>query len=170
MFSKGDIIVYGNSGVCRVEEVGPLSISAAKKDTIYYRLLPYYGGGVIYTPVNTKIFMRPVLTRKEVDRLIDLLPELEATSYDSHNLKLLSDQYHAAMQTHQSETLLRLMKSTYRRNQESIRSGRKPGQLDMDYRKRAEKLIYGEFAVVLDITYEEVQTYIESKLGEIETV
>ena len=170
MFSKGDIIVYGNTGVCRVEEVGPLSISAAKKDTLYYRLLPYYGGGVIYTPVNTEIFMRPILSRKEVDRLIDMLPDMEAACYDSHNLKLLSDQYQAAMQTHQSETLLRLMKSTYRRNQESIQNGRKPGQLDLDYRRRAEKLIYGEFAVVLGIQYEEVPLYIENKLGEKETV
>ena len=76
MFSKGDIIVYGNTGVCRVEEVGPLSISAAKKDTIYYRLLPYYGGGVIYTPVSythLRLLSLPVHWDSLLDRQCDRL-------------------------------------------------------------------------------------------------
>ncbi|WP_434310967.1 CarD family transcriptional regulator [Hominifimenecus sp. rT4P-3] len=166
MFSKGDYVVYGNTGVCQVGEIGPLSISAAKKDTLYYQLLPIYGGGVIYTPVDTKVFMRPILTRKEVEQIICKLPDIDENAYHSNNLKLLSDQYHAAMQTHQIETLLQLMKSTYHKNQESIQNGRKPAQLDRDYRKRAEKLIFGEFAVVLGISYEEVSPYIEKRLKE----
>lgn len=166
MFSKGDYIIYGNTGVCRVEKIGPLSISVAKKDTLYYHLLPVYSEGAIYVPIDTKIFMRPILTRKEVEQLICKLPSIEATGYDSNNLKLRSDQYHAAMQTHQSEALLQLMKSAYQRNQESIQNGRKPGQLDVDYRKRAEKLIYGEFAIALGIPYEEVPSYIEKRLKE----
>ena len=76
MFSVGEYIIYGVEGVCMVEEAGRLKVSGLNKNRDYYRLRPYYHGGTIYTPVDGKAAMRPVLTRAELD---GLLPRLRQT-------------------------------------------------------------------------------------------
>ena len=63
MFSVGEYIIYGVEGVCEVEEAGKLKVAGLDKNREYYRLRPYYHGGTIYTPVDGKAVMRPVLTR-----------------------------------------------------------------------------------------------------------
>ena len=77
MFSIGEYVVYGVEGVCRVEEAGKLKVAGLDKNRAYYRLRPYYHDGTIYTPVDGKAVMRPVLTREELERLLPRLPELE---------------------------------------------------------------------------------------------
>lgn len=64
MFSVGEYIVYGVEGVCRVEEAGKLKVAGLDKNRAYYRLRPYYHDGTIYTPVDGKAVMRPVLTAR----------------------------------------------------------------------------------------------------------
>ena len=64
MFQKGDYIIYGNTGVCQVKDICiPDGISSDSNDKLYYRLAPVYGSGTIYIPVDTSIYMRPVLSR-----------------------------------------------------------------------------------------------------------
>ena len=77
MFSVGEYIIYGVEGVCEVEEAGKLKVAGLDKNREYYRLRPYYHGGTIYTPVDGKAVMRPVLTRAELEGLLPRLPELE---------------------------------------------------------------------------------------------
>ena len=78
MFSVGEYIIYGVEGVCEVEEAGKLKVAGLDKNREYYRLRPYYHGGTIYTPVDGKAVMRPVLTRAELEGLLPRLPELAA--------------------------------------------------------------------------------------------
>ena len=77
MFQKGDLIVYGNTGICRVEEVGtPESLPGVDKEKLYYKLVPVRSASTIYTPVDTSVFMRPVMTKEAADHLIDRIPEI----------------------------------------------------------------------------------------------
>ena len=48
MFTPGDYVVYSVEGVCRVEEAGRLNVPGLECGRDYYRLTPYYRGGVIY--------------------------------------------------------------------------------------------------------------------------
>ena len=68
------MIVYGNEGVCRVEEIGTPKISGVDKHREYYTLAPIYREGKVFTPVDSKVFMRPVITREEALALIDRIP------------------------------------------------------------------------------------------------
>lgn len=77
MFSVGEYIIYGVEGVCMVEEAGRLKVSGLNKNRDYYRLRPYYHGGTIYTPVDGKAAMRPVLTRAELDGLLPRLRQMD---------------------------------------------------------------------------------------------
>ena len=66
MFQKGDLIVYGNMGVCRVEAVeAPAGLPGAGEKKLYYKLDPVYETGTVYIPVDAKVFMRPILTHAQ---------------------------------------------------------------------------------------------------------
>ena len=67
MFQVGEKIIYGENGVCTVESIGPLEISGAQKDRLYYNLRPLTGSGNYYTPVDSAAFMRPVMSREEAE-------------------------------------------------------------------------------------------------------
>lgn len=167
MYQPGDFIVYGNTGVCRVEEIGtPDSVSDS--DTLYYKLSPVYDTEVIYTPVTTKAFMRPVMTREQAENLIDRIPSIPEKVCDNHDMKQLNERYRACLSTHENDDLIRLIKSVYLKNQRSLKAGRRVGQTDQAYMKRAEKLLYGELSVVLGIDYEQVHPYIKRRIAQLE--
>ena len=53
MYEIGQLIVYGNEGVCRVEEIGTPKISGVDKHREYYTLAPIYREGKVFTPVDS---------------------------------------------------------------------------------------------------------------------
>lgn len=60
MFQKGDYIVYRNTGVCKVAEIGiPEDFPATAQDVQYYHLAPVRGSGLIYIPVKLYRFYAP---------------------------------------------------------------------------------------------------------------
>ncbi|MGN0709116.1 MAG: CarD family transcriptional regulator, partial [Anaerovoracaceae bacterium] len=76
MFSIGDLIVYGGTGVCRVENITKPNFNEFDRDELYYVLQPLYQTGTIYAPVdNDKVFMRKVITKERANELIDMIPE-----------------------------------------------------------------------------------------------
>ena len=83
MYEIGQLIVYGNEGVCRVEEIGTPKISGVDKHRDYYTLAPIYREGKVFTPVDSKVFMRPVISREEALALIDRIPEMTAEVYEN---------------------------------------------------------------------------------------
>ena len=81
MFQAGDLVVYGTTGVCRVESIDQPNMTGADRNKKYYRLKPFYQDGVIYTPVdNTKVSIRPVITREEAEELVKVVCERLGTA------------------------------------------------------------------------------------------
>ena len=63
MFQPGELVVYGTTGVCRVEEITTPDMRGADRNKAYYLLKPLQQDGVIYTPVdNEKVSIRPVIS------------------------------------------------------------------------------------------------------------
>ena len=116
MFQPGDLIVYGNSGVCRVESIGTPESAVGDKDAQYYTLSPLYSSETIYTPVDTGVFMRPIISREEAQEFVEQIAFAEATVFEKQNLSLLKEQYNAVLKTHDCENLLCLVKSVYEKN------------------------------------------------------
>ncbi len=165
MFQKDQWIVYGSTGVCRVAQIGPLKeLSGADPDTLYYTLEPLCGTDIIYVPVDTQAFMRPVITRQQALDLIDRIPTLHEDHYKAGNRRLLTDQYQASLRSHSCEELVELIAFIYHKQQRTLERGRRLSETDQRYRKRAEELLHGEFSIALDIPLEEVQPYIAKRL------
>ncbi len=168
MFQKGDLIIYNNEGVCRVEDVGPLkNLSDSDSERLFYKLSPVYGKGFIFIPVDTKVFMRPVITKEEANILISKIPEIKSGSTDTVSQKELAEYYQSSFISHECEDLIQLIKTVYLKTQKQIMIGKKPGQTDQRYMKRAEELLHGELAIALDISIDEVPKYIEKELAEL---
>jgi len=93
MFAVGDLVVYGGEGVCRVEKIGPPTIPGADKNKLYYTLAPLYRTGQVLTPVDTRVLMRPALTAKEAQALVERLHTLTPEKSLPSNIRLLKDYY-----------------------------------------------------------------------------
>lgn len=164
MFTPGELIIYSGEGVCRVECVGQLSMPGVGTDKQYYTLQPIYHTGKIFVPIDTKVYMRPVLTRKQAQEFVRRIPEIETEIFHNRNLRALTEHYQALLQTHNCESMLQLIKAAYAKRQEAQAQGKKPGLVEDRFMKRAEDMLYGELAVALDIPKDSVCSYIADVL------
>ena len=167
MYRVGDMVMYGSTGVCRVQRIGALD-GSPQDNTQYYMPAPVFDTEIIYTPVDTRAFMRPILTKEQAEALIARIPDIPEDVCTGCDIRLLSERYRACLRTHDNDDLIRLIKSVYLKNERAIHAGRHMGQIDQQYMKRAEKLLYGELAVALDMPFEQVQPYIKKRIREIE--
>ncbi len=170
MFHENDLIVYGNTGVCRVKAIGTLEgISSANPERIYYTLEPVYDSkGTIYAPVDSKVFMRMIMSPEEARELIAKIPEIPEKKVEYQNQRMISDQYEASLSSHKCEDLISLIRTIYVRNKKAADSGKKPAQVDERYMKRAKDLFYGELAAALGINFKDVEPYIKDTVESME--
>lgn len=171
MFQKGDYVIYGNTGICLIEDIcTPTDIPTASKDKLYYRLTPVHSKGTIYIPVDTSVFMRPAITRSQALKLIAQIPHIPTDSFKSQDQRLLAEHYKATIHTHKCENLIQLIKTAYLKNKSLTERGKRPCQTDLQYMKKAEYLLHGEIAVALDIPLAQVPDYICNSVKESQTV
>ncbi len=164
MYQIGDLIIYGGEGVCRVEAVGPLALSDMKSDKLYYTLQPLYRTGTVFAPVEGKVFMRPVISKAEAEALVRSIPDIQEEHLEGRNLRVAGEHYQKLLESHDCADLVQLIKTIYVKQQHAQAAGRKGGQVDERYRKRAEDTLYGELAVALDIPKDAVEGYIRDAL------
>lgn len=150
MFSVGEYIVYGVEGVCRVEEAGKLKVAGLDKNRAYYRLRPYYHDGTIYTPVDGKAVMRPVLTREELERLLPRLTELEPLGDVPPDSRAAGEYYRAILSGHDCVALLRLCKTLHAKQNSQTASRRGVNSTELRSWRMAEECSTGSSALRLD--------------------
>lgn len=165
MFQPGDLVVYGTTGVCRVESITRPNLTGADRNKQYYLLKPLQQDGVIYTPVeNQKVPIRPVISAKEAEALIDLIPTMQAEACRAPTLQALAQHYQTVVRSSNCRDLIELMMSIYTKRRQAESQKRRLGMVDERYMKQAERLLYGEFSVALGIPFEEVQPYIAQRV------
>ncbi len=100
-------------------------------------------------------------------RLIEGIPDLEV-NISNNSLRELKDCYNSLINTHSCDDLIHLIKMVYVKKNNAISVGKKLGQTDQAYVKVAEDILYGEFAVALQMPKENIKEFIENKILEIE--
>lgn len=157
MFQIGDYVICSNKGVCEVENITVLNISGADKEKEYYILKPLYSAGsTVYVPVDSQKdhTMRKVLERTEAEQLIGTIPEIPLLVIT--NDKMTEQMYKDCMKSNDCQELVKLLKTINLRRQKRIQAGRKVTAVDAKYWHLAEENLYGELAVALDMSREEV--------------
>ena len=169
LYQAGDMIVYGNEGVCRVVSVGTPQIAGVDRERQYYTLEPQYCDGLIFAPVDTPVHTRPVMSREEAESLIDSLPEIEAEpAHERMNVRLLNEHYRELIRTCDRHDIAKIIKEVRAKRIASQTRGGKISQVDEKYMKRAEDLLYGEMSISLGIPRDEVCDYITRRIEAME--
>lgn len=167
MFQINDLILYGNTGVCRVDAIGNRpSTGLTDKNTVYYTLSLLYGGGQIYVPVDSPLFMRPIMNREQAMELIHHIPDIQVEPFSSRDHRMLAEHYRGLLQSHDSNDLLQLIRSIYAKGQLKG-TGKKMNSTDQQYFRRATDLLHGELAAALNIPLNEVETFIAAEIEKI---
>ncbi len=165
MFQVGDLVLYGTTGVCRVMEIAKKDLTGKGNAQLYYHLSPLYQTCMISAPVDSeKIFIRPIISRKEAEKLIDQIPALREENYETGAARELTEKYEAAINTHDCRILIQLISSINAKKLALEQQKRKFSALDERYMRRAEDLLHGELAAALGIAKNEVPSYIESRI------
>ena len=165
MFSVGELIIYGSMGVCRVEAVELRNLPNGGQGQ-FYILQPIYQKCAVSTPVeNDKVVMRPIIGREEVDRLIDTIPHIHAEAYHNKVLRQLTEHYESIIKLYDCSKLIEMLLSLRDKKRICAEMKKKFGALDERYMKRAEEMLFGEFAAALEIERCEVLQYISGRIG-----
>lgn len=162
MFKVGDYVVYGNTGVCRIEDIGPLSIGSKDKD--YYTLIPMYGrNSRLYTVVDSdKVVIRPIMTKQESDALIDEMEDIDALWIGDERRR--EEIYKEKMKTCDCKAWVQIIKTLYVRKMDRLAKGKKVTSSDEKYLNLAEDNLYGELAFSLEMPKEKVGEFILEKI------
>lgn len=164
MYQVNDVVVYGKNGICKVTEIGTLSMSMVDRKKLYYTLRPIYQHeAVIYVPVdNCKTVMRPVISKEDAERLIEEIPDLQVVWITNERER--EAQYRSMLQTCDCRELVKIIKTLYQRKKSRIQDGKKVTVVDERYFRIAEEQLYGELAYALDIDKNQVSTYITDSI------
>ena len=164
MFEVGDYVVHGNSGVCRVDAVQTMDGIGADKKRVYYTLVPLYtSGSKLFVPTDSKkVVIRSVMTKKEVKKLMDEWNEIETLRVE--NDKNREEVYKEALRSCDSRQWVRLIKTSYQRNQSRMEKGKKATTSDERYLQMAEENLFGELAIPLEMSRGEAEAYFVARL------
>ena len=165
MFEKGELIMCGGHGVCRVVNVTGNPIDRSDKLRKYYVLEPVFEkASTIYTPVdNSKVVMRRIMNRKEANDLIRQVSEMEVVWIQEE--KGREQMYKEAIRTYDSRSLAQIVKTLYLRRQNRLDSGKKVLSSDEQYLHRAEELLYSEMSLALALPKETVEAYVKKEVN-----
>ncbi len=170
MFEKGEYIIYGRSGICKIEDITHLNISGADQKRLYYVLAPLnIKGNRVYFPVDKKdANARKVITEQEALALLDEIPEIG--EIEVSNEKFREDSYKRALNSCDYRQWVSIIKTLHRRNRMRLSQGKKIGATDERYLKMAEDALYSELAFVMGKNKAEMGPFIISYIKEKDTV
>ena len=170
MFEKGQLIMCGGHGVCRVVSITDNPVDRRDKVRKYYVLEPLFEkASTIYTPVdNDKVIMRRVMTKEEAEELTKRVTEIDTVWIQEE--KNREQMYKEAIRTYDCRSLVQVIKTLYMRKQNRIQEGKKVLSSDEQYLRKAEELLYSEMSVALSIPRQEVETYIKDVVRRQESV
>ena len=152
MYRAGEYVVYADSGLCLVEQVGVPDFNTSEKDRTYYFLRTTTDKSRIYVPTDTWLPLRPPMTAQEAERFLNGLEEIPVSLPERRDRKTVLQHYRNMLSTHTKEALAQTIKSIRFAHSGSI--GRMSG-VEEGVLRRAERQLCSELSGVLNITMEE---------------
>ena len=164
MFEVGDYIIYGNNGVCKITNVGPMDMPGVPKSKLYYTMTPcYIRDSSIFTPVdNDRVVMRKVMSRQEAEKFLETAEDID--KLDIKEEKHREQEYKAAILTCDPTVLVGIIKTIQDRMQDRIAEGKKVTASDTKYIHVAEDSLYGELAISFDMEKDDVKAYVKNRI------
>ncbi len=164
MFELGQTVMYGTEGVCVVERIEVMKVNRVRMK--YYVLKPVYrDNATVFVPMDNELLisrMRPILTREEIDSILEHLHDETFAWIEDHNERRQT--FQGILNAGNCVQVLRMICALYLRRQELTARGKHLRSSDEQMLREAEKLLNDEFAWVLQLTRQEVPAYIRSRV------
>lgn len=127
-----------------------------------YRLEPISDSSIKYWVPKDSNLLKPVITKERIEKLLKEMPEIDIINDTDHQIE---QTYKELMKSGTHEDLVKIIKTTYLRNKKRMENNKKLSEIDTEYFKRAEKYLYEEIGVSLNMDMEEVREYLIKKLN-----
>lgn len=165
VFQIGELVVYGIHGVCRILTTETRVIDRKKVE--YFVLSPIEQPETrYYIPTQNSAALSKLRRLIEKSAIDDIL----CKGFDCSNLWIADEgkrklHYRELINRADVAELLPIIHALHLHREEQALQGRKFHLCDENFLRDAEKLILSEFSVALNITREQVKTYINDHLN-----
>ena len=160
MFQINDVVVYGSQGVCQIVDIEEKKIDGTKRS--YFVLKPKADrGATFYVPTwNEKAWgkMRKVMTKKDVDALIDSMPTKTPTWIANENER--KETYKKILASGDQVAIISMVQALFIHKKEREAEGKRLHMSDEHFMKDAEQLLYNEWQYVLNVDKAGLMDYI----------
>lgn len=162
MYKVGEYVVY-KKDVCIIKEIRNNRETGANN----YVLNPIDDESlVIQIPTdNKKNLLRDVITKEEAEHLIEKIPTIQCI--ENIEDKYIEKTYKELLTHGTYEDLIKIIKTTYIRNDKRIKNNKKKSEKDEVYFNLAEKYLYNELSIAFHKSFEETKQFIIDKVIEI---
>ena len=150
MYKINDYVVY-RKDICKIEDIREK----------YYNDEDYY---ILHSVTDSSLkinLLRDLISKDEVEEIIREIPEIDLVKTSD---KFLEHEYKELMSSGTHRDLIKIIKTTYARNKERAESKRRIAEIDTTYFEMAEKYLYNEFSIVLDLSFDDTKKYILDKV------
>ncbi len=164
-FRPGETVRYGQSGLCRIEEVKRMKIG--EKEQEYFVLSPLFKtGSVLYVPCDNEDLVARMCAPLTVEEVKTVLKEVvEREPEWIRDFRRRSEISKKALSSPDRRDALLLIKNIYFHKKEMLGEGKRIHNTDDYFLKDAESLIFNEFSYVLNLDYLEVIRFVRKELG-----
>ncbi len=164
MYVIGDRVVYGIHGVCQIIDREQRRVD--RRTVSYFVLEPVEQTGArFYVPCDNPAALaklRPLISREELDAML-ASPEVRQDCWITDE-NARKQRYRDLITSQDRQALLCMIGTLHRHKQEQQQLGRKFHICDENFLRDVEKLLNGEFSMVLEIQPQEVGGYIRTAL------
>lgn len=155
MYKKGEYVIYRHD-VCIIKDIK----ENKQTNNTYYIMSPIDDNSLIINiPVDNKMkLIKNIISPNDAKKLIKDIKKISPIK--DINEKNLEIKYKELLNTGNYEDLIKIIKTTYLRNENRLNNKKKASEKDSTYFKLAEKYLYNELSTSLNMTVEEVKDYI----------
>ncbi len=157
-YKVGDYLMHETNGVCTVEEVKEMALQGKGSEKLYYILNPVYQTkSQVVTPVESvKSRVRDVKSREEMEKLVDIVQDLDVIEADNDRQR--GEVYKERIAMFEPLELARIVKTVYLRRLARIADGKKVMAQDEKMLDIAGKKLFEEMAFSFGEEIENVRT------------
>lgn len=164
MFKINDVVVYGSQGVCEIVGINEQKVDGVIRN--YFVLKPKNDKGVtFYVPTwNEKAWgkMRKVMTKEDVNALIDSMPCNKITWIDNENER--KEVYRKTLASSDQAAIISMVQALFLHKKQRDAEGKRLHMSDEYFMKDAEQILYNEWQYVLNVDKAGLMAYIFDRL------
>ena len=164
MFQVNDVVIYGSLGVCEIISIDDRKIDGTIKK--YFVLRPNNDkNATFYVPTwNEKAWrkMRKVMTKEEVNALIDSMPRTSPAWIENESER--KEAYKKILASGDQSAMISMLQALFIHKREREAAGKRLHVSDEHFMKDAEQLLYNEWQYVLNVDKQGLMDYIFERI------